>query len=57
MGFLLVAGSRGYSLVHRLLIVVAPLVVEHGLQGSQASVVAARGLSSYYSQVLEQQAQ
>ena len=57
MGFLLVAGSRGYSLVHRLLTVVAPLVVEHGLQGSQASVVAARRLSSYYSKVLEQQAQ
>ena len=32
--------------VHRLLIAVALLVVEHGLWGTQASVAAARGLSS-----------
>ena len=46
VGFYLVAASRGYSLVvvHRLLIAVASLVAEHGLQGTQASAVAAPGL-------------
>ena len=41
MGFSLVAGSRGYSLVVvlRLLIAVASLVAEHWLQSPQASVV------------------
>ena len=45
----------GFSLVaaHGLLIVVASLVVEHVLQGAQASVVAAHGLSSCSSQALE----
>ena len=54
VGFSLVAVSRGYSLVgvHGLLIVVASLVVEHRLQGTRASVVAARGLSSCGSQAL-----
>ena len=38
----------GYSpvAVHRLLIMLASLVVEHGLHGSQASVGAACGLSA-----------
>ena len=47
-GFSLVAASRGYSLVvvHRLLIVVASVVVEHGIQQSfQESVVVVHGLS------------
>ena len=46
MGFSLVAGSRDYTLVlvHRLLIEVASLVVKHGLQGTQAPVVAVPGL-------------
>ena len=37
-GFSLVVESRGFSLVAvlRLLIVVAPLVAEHGLWGTQA---------------------
>ena len=40
--------SSGYSLVgvSGLLVAVASLVVEHGLGGIQASVVAAHGLSS-----------
>ena len=40
VGFSLVAANGGYSLVVMcgLLIVVASLVVEHGLQGMQASV-------------------
>ena len=48
-GFLqLRRASGGYSLVGvcRLLIEVASLVAEHGLQGARASVVAARRLSS-----------
>ena len=54
-GFSLVAASRGYSLVtvHKLLIVVASLVVEPGLQGVQTSVAVARGLCSCSSQALE----
>ena len=41
----LVAESRGYSIVvYGLLIAVASLVVEHGLQGTQASVVVATSL-------------
>ena len=44
MGFSLVAESWGYSLVVvcRLLIVVASIVVEHGVQARWTSVVAAR---------------
>ena len=52
MGFLfLVAVSRGYYLVVvcRLLIVVASVVMEQGIQGAQASVVAANGVNSYSS--------
>ena len=47
VGFSLVAASRGYSLValFRLLIAVASSVAEHGLQGLQASVAVACGLS------------
>ena len=46
--------SEGYSpvAVHRLLIMLASLVVEHGLHGSQASVGAACGLNSFGSQTL-----
>ena len=49
LGFSLVAGNRGYSLVvvQGLPIVVASHVEEHGLQGSLASVVEASELSSY----------
>ena len=39
--------------VHGLLIAVASLVVEHGLQAHRLSVVVARGLSSCGSQALE----
>ena len=48
-------GEQGYSPVamHRLLIVVASLVVEHRLQGMWVSVFAAYGLSSRISWVLE----
>ena len=44
-GFSLVVGSRGYFSVAvlSLLIVVASLVAERGLSGTQASVVRARG--------------
>ena len=54
-GFPLVAASGGHSLVaeHRLLIVVAALVVQHGVWGAQASVAVARGLMSCSSQALE----
>ena len=47
-GLSLVAMSGGSSLVavQELLISVTPLVVGHRLQGVQASVAAARGLSS-----------
>ena len=53
-GLSLVA-SVGYSLVVvcRLLITVTSLGVEHGLWGAWASAVAARGLSSCSSQVVE----
>ena len=46
MGFSLVA-SGVYSLVavHRLLITVASLVADHGLQGPQASAAVAQGFS------------
>jgi len=55
VGFSLVAASGGYSLVvvHGLLIVVASFVMEHGLQGTQASVVEVPGLHSCSSQALE----
>ena len=45
--FSLVVASGGYSLVavHRLLIAVASLAAEHGLQSTQSSVVVAYGLS------------
>ena len=41
----------GFSLVvmHRLLLVLTPLVVEHGLEGMKASVVAGHGLTHPYS--------
>ena len=47
-GLSLVAATGGYSLgvVHGLLIAMASLVAEHGLQGMRASVIVARGLSS-----------
>ena len=40
-GFSLVVANEGYSLgvVHRLLIVVASLVAEHGLESTRASLV------------------
>ena len=46
-GFSLLGGNGGYSLVAvcRLLIAVASLVEEGGLQGMQASVAVARGLT------------
>ena len=55
MGFSLLTASRGCSLVavSRLLIAVASLVAEHGLQGAWALVAVARGLSSCGSQALE----
>ena len=56
MGFSLVATSRGTVspvAVHRLLIAKASLV-EHGLQGMQASVVGTHGLSGCVFQSLEQ---
>ena len=42
-------GKQGLFLIAvcRLLIAVASLVAEHGLQGTQASVAVAPGLSSY----------
>ena len=51
LGLSLVAARRGCSVavVHGLLIAVASLV-EHGLWGTQASVVVAHGLSSCGSQ-------
>ena len=47
-GFSLVAVNGGYSLVAvpGLLITLASLVKEHGLQGAQASAVVAPGLQS-----------
>ena len=55
MGLSLVASSGGYSLISvlGLLIAVAALLVEYGLQGTRASVVAALGLNSCGSQALE----
>ena len=54
-GFSLAVAGGGYSLVavHVCFIVASSLVAEHRLQGVLASVVAARGLSSYGSQALE----
>ena len=54
-GFSLVAESSGYTLVavHRLLVAVAPLAVEYGLQGMQLSVAAAHRLGNCSSQALE----
>ena len=48
-------GEQGllFVAVHRLLIVVASLVAEHGLKGARASLVVARGLSSCGLRVLE----
>ena len=53
--FFLVVARGGYSIdaVHGLLLVVASLVVEHRLQGTQASVVIACGVSSCSFQALE----
>ena len=53
--FLLVVVSGGYSLaaVHRLLLVVSSLAVEHGLQGMWALAVVPHGLRSYGSRALE----
>ena len=55
MGLYLAAVSRGCSLVSvsRLLIAVASLAAEHGLQGLWASVTAAYWRSSWGSQDLE----
>ena len=57
--FSLLVQSRGYCLVavHRLLIAVTSVVVEHRLEGVQASAVAAHELRSWSSWALEQQAQ
>ena len=56
MGFSLAVAGGGYSLVavHVFFIVVSCLVAEHRLQGIQASVVVARGLTSYGSQTVQQ---
>ena len=55
VGVYLAAVSGSYSLVSvsRLLMAVASLAAEHGLQGLWASVAAAYGLSSWGSQALE----
>ena len=47
--FSITVESGGYSpvVMHGLLMAVASSVAKHGLQGIQASVVAALGLSSY----------
>ena len=52
--WLFVGVSRGYcpAVVHKLLVAVASLVVEYGLQGLWASAVAARGLQSMGSVVV-----
>ena len=49
VGLSLAVASGGYSLAagHSLLVVVASLVAKHALQGTRASVVAARGLNSW----------
>ena len=52
--FSLVVVSGGHSLVVlRLPIAMASLVLEHRLQGAQASVAAARGLSNFRPQAPE----
>ena len=55
VGFSLVVESRDYSLVaaRELLVAVASLIGDHGLQGTQAAVVWAHGLSSCGSWALE----
>ena len=55
MGFSLVVESKGYSPIGLpgLLSAVASLIVEHGLEGPQASVVTACGLTSCGSWSLE----
>ena len=52
-GFSLVAASGGYSLVVSGLFIAVASLVERRLQGMQASVVVAHGLSSCDSQALE----
>ena len=54
-GFSLIAGSGSYSLValFRLLISMASLIVEHGLEDPQTSVVVTYGLSSFNSRAVE----
>ena len=56
-GFSLVAESRDYSpvVLNGLLTVVASLVLDYGLCGAWASIVAACGLSSCSSQALEEE--
>ena len=58
-GFSRVAVSRVYSLivVHKFLIEVAFLVVEHGFQGAPASAAVARGFGSCSSQASEHRLQ
>ena len=53
--FSLLVESRGYCLVavHRLLIAVTSVVVEHRLEGVQASAAAAHELSSCSSRALD----
>ena len=55
LGFSLVAAGRGYPLVAMFgpLIAVASLIAEDGCEGTWASVVAARGLSSCDFRALE----
>ena len=55
-GFYPLEGNEGYSLVAvcRLLIAVASLVEEDGLQGMQASVAVAHGFNSCGSRALKQ---
>ena len=48
-----VEGGSSLVAVLRLFTAVPPLAAEHRLQGTQASVVAARGVSSYSSWALE----
>ena len=48
-----VEGGSSLVAVLRLFTAVPPLAAEHRLQGTQASVVAARGVSSYSSRALE----
>ena len=55
VGFSIVVASGGYSqfVVQGLLIAVASLVVEQGLQGAGASEVEAHGLSGFHSWALD----